>query len=341
MTKISDQKKLRDYAAGEDISGFFALRECSLATAKNGKPYLRLTVGDAESSLDGNMWDIMPKLATTLVAGAVVKIAGGVETYRDKLQLRVEKLRIAGAEEFKPEDFLRHSNCVIADLEKELDDAIGAVGDPDYQQLLQNFFGDAAFRQQFRRAPAAKSNHHAWLGGLLEHTVEMLRYGRVLLAQMPHRLNADLLLTGIILHDVGKIDEFAIGATIEYSDVGRLIGHIVIGAMMVAERSAPTMPPLKKQLLQHLLLSHHGQLEFGSPVLPLLPEAFALHHLDNLDAKIIATTNWITEDQTPGNWTMKSYMFNASLFKIPAPLFGGAAENRAAPTPKNAGLFGG
>jgi 3'-5' exoribonuclease len=319
--KSAAKKQLADYRAGEEVEGFFALRDCSINTTQRGDLFLKMTLGDASGASDGTLWNVEEKFGHTFAAGMVVKIVGGVETYRGKLQIRVEKIRGANANEVTPQDFLPQSKFPRSEMEAELDAGIAAVNDDDYQQLLQNFFTDASLREKFCTAPAAKVNHHAWVSGLLEHTVGVLRYGQAMLAQTHQKLNADLLLTGIILHDVGKVDELALGAAIEYTDAGKLLGHIVIGAQMVAERAGAGMPKLKQQLVQHLLLSHHGTYEFGSPVLPVLPEAFALNLLDNLDAKTVAAVNWIAADKTPGDWTQRSYMLEKSLYKIPPALF--------------------
>ncbi|GHS95444.1 HD family phosphohydrolase [Planctomycetales bacterium] len=320
------RRAINEFTDGELVAGFYALREASLSVAKNGKPYLRLSLGDATGAIGGNLWDAPKNILTTLTVGGAVKISGMVESYRDQLQLRVEKIRAARAGEVNPADFLPVSSADLPALEQEIFAAVAALADRDYRALLDAFFTDKNFCAQFFRAPAARAFHHACVGGLLEHTATILRYGRAILAQNAVRLNADLLTAGIILHDVGKIEELALGASIEYSDRGKLLGHISIGNLMVEERAAtlPHFPPLKKYLLQHLILSHHGQMEYGSPVLPAVPEAFALHHLDNLDAKTVAAARLIGEDNGNSRWTPKSFMLATALFK------GGAANSETA-----------
>ncbi|MBP5233033.1 MAG: HD domain-containing protein, partial [Planctomycetes bacterium] len=224
---------------------------------------------------------------------------------------------MAAPDEVAPELLLPASRLPLDAMERELDGHLAAVADPDYAALLHEFFDDPEFRRAFVRAPAAKSNHHAWVGGLLEHTVTMARYARAFLDEANVTLDASLLMTGVILHDAGKVHELSLGAAIEYSDRGRLLGHITIGVGMVAERAArlPGFPPEKTWLLQHLILSHHGRQEYGSPVLPAVPEALVLHHLDNLDAKSVAAAGVLESDPTPGHWTARSFMLDTCLYR--------------------------
>lgn len=312
---------IAEFVEGDLFEGFYALQELSLQNTSSGKPFIRMTLGDASGSLLANCWDGGKELFATLKAGGVVKAQGVVESYRGAIQMKVGRLRMAGAGEIDPRSFLPVSRFPIADMEKELDGFIAMVDDPDYHALLDAFFGDAELRRAFCEAPAAKGNHHAWIGGLLEHTLSMARYARAFLENSMTTLNRDLLLTGLLLHDVGKIHELTLGAAIEYSDRGKLIGHISIGAQMIAERAARIegFPEEKLMLAQHMILSHHGKFEYGSPVLPAIPEAFVLNHIDNLDAKTVAVERILREDATAGRWTAKSYMLETALFRQTPP----------------------
>ena len=205
--------------------------------------------------------------------------------------------------------------------------ALEIIGDGPLRALLENFFGDAEFREKFAAAPAAMRNHHAYLGGLLEHTVSVARLAESLLAQRPE-LDADLLRAGVLLHDAGKVEELAAGAALHYTDAGYLLGHVALGALMVECRAARVkdFPGRTRLLLLHLLLSHHGRREFGSPVLPATAEALALHHLDNLDAKVNAAAHF--SESAPGdreNWTEYIKMFEGRLYT-------GGREEAGAPT---------
>ena len=326
-------KTIKEMVAGDEFNGFLSLHDASWQVASNGRPYIRMKFGDATGSLGGNLWDADRQKYGWVAAGVIVKLHAEVEDYRGVMQLKIFKIRQAGENEADPKDFLPWSRFRLEDMEKELDGFIEKVRDDDYRALLHAFFDDPAVRGRFRVAPAAKSNHHAWVGGLLEHTVTMARYAESFGSRGNVKFNQDLLLTGVILHDIGKIDELRLGAAIEYTDIGHLIGHISLGCLMVAERAraVPGFPEEKKTLLQHLLLSHHGLREYGSPVLPRLPEAFVLNQLDNLDAKSVAADQLLREDRTPGNWTAKSFMLDNSLYRAPAAVTATSAGETAAP----------
>lgn len=313
------QQKINTFVAGDFIEGFLAVREATLQTASNGKPYIRLTLSDSTGTISGSLWEADKELFATIIVGGALKLQAVVEVYRNALQLRISRLRVAKNEEITSADFIATTKFNVADLEKEILTTIEKITDDDYRRLLQSFFSDEKFRAKFRNAPAARSNHHAWIGGLLEHTANLLRYTNAFLTNTPTPLNNDLLIAGVILHDAGKIHELKLSTVIEYSDYGKLIGHISIGVMMIEEatQKLTNFPAEKKWLLQHLLLSHHGKLEYGSPILPAIPEAFALNHLDNLDAKTTAAVRIIEEDHTAGNWTARSYMLESALYKAP------------------------
>lgn len=326
---------------GQSVEGFFALKEANLMTTANGNPYIRLEVGDATGSLSGNMWDAGPELYQGIRDAAVVKLRGGVETYRGKLQIKVVKIRAAAPEEVDPAQFLLRSPADLEALEAELRARIEAMADPDYQRLLSAFLEDEAFMAAFRLAPAAKENHHAYLGGLLEHTATLARLAMVLCDSSPTPLDADLLLCGAVLHDIGKVRELEAGASIRYTDEGRLLGHLIIGTLMVEKvcDALPDFPPVKRWLVQHLILSHHGKFEYGSPVLPKIPEALALHHVDNLDAKTVAAFRLMHQAEAGGDgWTPRSWMLETQLFlggreSAPAEAATPDAEPDTDPTP--------
>lgn len=308
---------VKELTEGDEVEGFYAVREAALHLTTSGKPYIRLTLGDASGAISGNMWDGSRELFATFQAGDIIKIQAMVETYKGATQIKVLRLRKADPEEADPGLFVPVTPADTKLLRGELDALIASIADPHYQALLRVFFDDPAMRQKFCRAPAAKENHHAYLGGLLEHTVALARYADVFAQNSPARLNRDLLLCGTLLHDIGKTEELSIGAVIDYTDKGKLLGHLIIGSIMVEERAKaiPDLPEIKKFLVQHLILSHHGKFEYGSPVLPAIPEAMALHHIDNLDAKTMAARRIIEEDENGGGWTQRSWMLETRLYK--------------------------
>lgn len=317
---MTNEKTISEFAEGDAIEGFYALRDANLSTTAAGKPYIRLVVADKTGTVPGNVWDATPELFRSLTVNGVVKIRATVETYRGALQIRVSKIRTAAEGEADPQQLLPVTPADLEALERDLDALLASVFDPDYARLLRAFFDDPAFRKGFFHAPAAKENHHAYLGGLAEHTLSLCRIAEAFCQATTTPLNRDLLLAGTLLHDVGKIEELGTGASIEYTDRGKLLGHLIIGTIWVEERAAglADFPAEKKHLVQHLILSHHGRFEYGSPVLPKTPEALALHHIDNLDAKTVAARRLIDGDAGgASNWTARSWMLETQLYKGP------------------------
>ena len=271
----------------------------------------------APGAISGNMWDASRELFTCCAKGAVLKIRALVESYRGRLQVKLEKLRPADEAEIDYSCFIPVTRFDIGELWEEFTGYIAGIQDSEYKLLLETVFGDEAVCEKFRLSPAAKNNHHAYIGGLLEHTVSLLRYAVAFCDSSPVPLERDLLLAGTALHDIGKIYELSLGVIIDYTDRGKLLGHLIIGAMLVEEAVAalPEFSAEKKNLLEHMILSHHGKFEYGSPVLPAIPEAFALHHIDNLDAKTVAAGRILTEDESENAWTERSWMLDTMLYK--------------------------
>ena len=310
---------LAELAEGAFFEGYYAIRESSLHAAVNGKRYIRLTLGDSSGQLAGNVWDATQDLHLSIPAGSIVKAQGLVETYKGRRQAKVTAIRPTHASEINGLSFIPRSSADPRQLRDEMAAITLRVQDADYQRLLRAFLDDPEFIGHFSRAPAAKEVHHAYLGGLREHAVNVARMARHLCdSPAGAGLDASLLLTGALLHDIGKLREYRYDVTIDKTDIGRLLGHITLGVIMVEERSAalPGFPEAKRRLLQHLILSHHGTHEFGSPVLPATPEALALHHLDNLDAKTDIARRLINDDPDPRRrWTDRAWMLDTALFK--------------------------
>ena len=320
-----DSPPLSELREGDAFEGFYVARDSGLHTAVNGKQYIRLTIADRTAGLGANVWDANPELFQLCPANSVVKIQGVVESYKGRTQVRVVRFRPAHESEYDVERFLPRTKRDVEAMKREVLDLAGSIGDKDYRALAEAFFHDREMIAGFSRAPAAREVHHAWLGGLLEHSLNLARMAESFSASA--RVDRDLLLLGALLHDIGKIEELAVGLSIEYTDRGRLLGHLYIGAEMAAQRAAAIkgFPPLKLDLVQHLILSHHGRFEYGSPTLPKVPEAFALHHLDNLDAKVETANRLLDEIQDPERrWTDYSRPLETALFRAP-----GGAGGRA------------
>lgn len=314
------RKKLfiKNLQPGDIIDELFLVREAGLREARNGSFYIQATLADASGDIPARQWDVRQEDANLYPAGGFVRVQGRVETYRNRPQLIVQRLKIVEPDSVVAGDFFAASEFDIDALQTELLDILGQVEDRFLHALLETIFTDRSFMERFRRHPAAASFHHAFVGGLLEHTT-MLARSAVNLCRGNHRLDRDLMITGALLHDIGKLDEITDEKERSYSDVGRLIGHLVIGVLRVDEamRSIPDFPEQLRMLVHHLILSHHGTREFGSPVLPATPEAVALHHLDNIDAKTEAASRAIaTDPNTERDFTDRLFMFgNVSIYK--------------------------
>ncbi len=284
---------IADLASFEEtrvFDSYFLLLSKQQRTTKANKPYLSLTFCDKSGQLEGRVWDPSDaRIARDFERGDVVKVRGCVSRFDDRLQMKVELLRKAGSSEFDKTDMMPATTYDVGELWSKLQGFVDSFTDPDLKRLLKSILADPQLAAAYREAPAAKQLHHAWLGGLLEHVVSLLTLADRVAGQYPivHR---DLLLTGVILHDIGKLRELAWEIGFEYTIEGMLLGHIHMGAVL-AERAMdalPDFPPKLRTLVTHLILSHHGKLEFGSPKLPMTPEALMLSFVDDLDAKMQA-----------------------------------------------------
>ncbi|HEU5458034.1 MAG TPA: HD domain-containing protein [Terracidiphilus sp.] len=281
---------LAGFEEGHSFDGFFLLLSSQQRTTRAGKPYLSLMLADKTGQMEGRVWDPNDaRIARDLVRGDLVKARGSVSRFDDRLQMKVEQLRKAATGEADRADMLPATAQNVDELWQTLLGFVEGFTDPHLKQLLHAVLADTALAQAYREAPAARQLHHAWLGGLLEHVVSLLRLADRVAPHYP-MLHRDLLLTGVILHDIGKTAELAWESGFEYTVEGTLLGHIHMGVVLVekAMDTLPDFPARLRTLVVHLILSHHGKLEFGSPKLPMIPEALVLNFLDDLDAKMQA-----------------------------------------------------
>ncbi len=275
-------------ADGDPLNDLFLIKSARLAETRAGKPYLLLTLADRSGEISGPAWDNAEALEPICTTGAVVRVRGQVQTYNNKLQVQIKNVEAVDDTAWQPEAFVAASTRSQDDMRTELDRLISGVRTPYLRALLKHIFDGAATGPLFQTAPAAKGIHHAYLGGLLEHSLSMARVA-ALLADHYRGVDRDLLVAGALLHDIGKTEELLnTTGVIEYTDVGRLKGHLVIGCEMIgrAVRGIDGFPDDVLTHLQHLVLSHHGRLEFGSPVMPMTAEALLLSFIDDLDAKM-------------------------------------------------------
>jgi 3'-5' exoribonuclease len=257
-------------------------------TTRTAKPYLSLTLGDNSGQIEARVWELFdPRIAQDFAKGDVVKVRGSAAKFEGTLQLKVDQLKKLTPAEYDRADLLPATTFNIDDLWAKLESAVSTFTEPDLKRLVVAVLANPEIRTALREAPAAKQLHHAFLGGLLEHVVSLLELAQKVVPHYP-LLMRDLVLTGIILHDIGKIHELAWATGFEYTLEGTLLGHIQIGYSMVEETidGLSNFPPRLKTLILHMILSHHGKLEFGSPKLPMIPEALMLNFLDDMDAKM-------------------------------------------------------
>jgi 3'-5' exoribonuclease len=257
-------------------------------TTRAAKPYLSLILGDNSGQIEAKVWELAdPRIGQDFNRGDVIKVRGCVSKFDGNMQLKVDLLKRLNPADYDRADLLPATQYNIDDLWLQLETILASFTDLDLKRLVEAVLSDGKIREAFREAPAAKQLHHAFLGGLLEHVVSLLTLAEKVVPHYPI-LMRDLVLTGVILHDIGKIHELAWSTGFEYTLEGTLLGHIQIGASMVEKTidTLPDFPPRIKTLVLHTILAHHGKLEYGSPKLPMIPEALMLNFLDDMDAKM-------------------------------------------------------
>ena len=273
---------------GQSVTSFFAISSMSLREKKGGGgQYLALTLSDKTGAFEARMWEEFASAVASCAEGCYVKAQGQVAKYQGKFQITLTKLRLAADSEVEPADFVPTTRFDIDAMWSELRSYIDAFANPDLKRLVFAFLDDPEIGPAYRAAPAAKVLHHAWLGGLLEHVLTLVRVCRAVVPFYPE-VDPDLLVTGAVLHDIGKVRELSWGTTFGYTLEGQLVGHISIAQGMLREKIAalPGFPGKLSVLVEHMVLSHHGRHEFGSPKLPMTPEAILLSALDDLEAKM-------------------------------------------------------
>ncbi len=303
--KIEKKLYVRDLITGQQVRDVFVVSRVSLAETKAGKAYLALRLMDRTGDIEARLWDNAEHFAPLAAQGAFVQVTAVVKSFREQLQLGVASLGPVNADQIDLEKFFPASKRDPKEMRRELKQHITGMADVGLRKLLSTIFQGEVL-EQFLRAPAAKKMHHAYLGGLAEHTLSVTGLA-VQTAQQYPILDRDMLVAGSLLHDLAKIKEFDFGTLpCTYTDQGRLLGHLVLGVEMVREAAAsiPELHPERVDQLSHIILSHHGQLEFGSPVLPMTPEAVLLHHLDDVDAKMNYMERLRNKMKEPGwQWT--------------------------------------
>lgn len=302
--------------AGQTLDDVFIARDKQLAYKKDGNPYLTLSLVDRSGGIKAVAWDNVETISKAFATGDHVRVKGNAVEYRGALQLVLQHLERIDPAEIDARDFIPATERDIDQMLDRLIRISKTVENPHLSRLLAAFFEDKAFVGLFKSAPAAKRLHHAYLGGLLEHTLSIALLIQAI-ADHYSGIDKDLLLTGGILHDIGKVYEFSYETHIDYSDAGRLLNHIVIGVEMLEKKIAAIndFPKDLALVLKHMIVSHHGTRDFGSPEPPKTLEAIILYYLDELDAKVTGVRAFMEDEDPEAAWTSYHRVFERFFFK--------------------------
>ena len=299
------------------ITTSFLVQSKEIREKKTGEPYLSLLLADKSGRIDAKMWDNVAEVLDAFDRDDFVKVKGLVQLHQNRPQLTVHKIRKMDDSEIDAGDYFPCSLRDPAEMWAELVAIVAAVRDSHIRALLESFVNDPEVAVRYRRAPAAKTIHHAYLGGLLEHVLSLCNLSRSIAAHYPH-IDLDLLIAGAVLHDIGKIHELTYERGFGYSVEGQLLGHIPMAFRMIGDKACklPDFPERTRTLIEHIVLSHHGHLEFGSPKVPLFAEAMLFHYLDDMDSKMECMRSLVENDrQSDGSFTAYSTSLERSVLK--------------------------
>jgi len=307
-------KYIQEFHDGDHVAGVYLCKQRTSAITKNGKPYDNVILQDKTGQIDAKIWDVSSAGICEFDALDYVDVVGEVSSFNGALQVSIKRTRVVGEGEYDPRDYLPVSERDIEEMYSELMGLVNDVDNHYLKALLKEFFvNDTAFIKAFKQSSAAKSVHHCFIGGLLEHTVSVAGLCKIYASKYP-MLKKDLLITAALLHDAGKVREFSSFPENDYTDEGNLIGHIVMGSEMVSEKAAliDGFPKSLEHELKHCILAHHGKLEYGSPKKPALMEAVALNFADDLDAKM-ETFKEILNATTETGWLGFNRLFESNI----------------------------
>lgn len=317
------RRNVADMRPGEQIEDqAFLIASKDLRQTSQGSLYIHAVLSDATGQILGRMWQASESIYNAMPEGGFLRIKGRTESYKGNLQLIIEAIRPVKPDTVNLAEFLPHTDRDIDEMWIATLKVLKKIKNPHVAALLDEFLNDEPLMQAYRTAPAAAQLHHAYIGGLMEHTLNVLELALVVIPRYP-RLSLDLVLAGLFLHDIGKTKELTYQTNFGYSDEGQLVGHMVQAciwidrkAEQVTAKTGQPFPADVKAVLQHIVLSHHGSYEFGSPKLPALPEAIAIHHLDNLDAKVYMFLREIDQDRDPeSRWSNYSRVLSSKIYK--------------------------
>lgn len=315
---VAERVAVKDLRLNDTVTSFFLVRNPQLRLRKTGEPFLTLLLTDQTGELSAVMWEDLEGVGERVREGDLVKVQGVVGSYQGEMQITIQRLRFAREGEAALEDFLPATEADVPGMLTSLLERVRALTSEPLKRLLSQIFEGEVFREAFAAAPAAKGLHHAYLGGLLEHTVSVVKMCEAIASHYGPAVDREVLIASAILHDVGKIFELTWGRGFDYSDEGRLLGHITEGVLFVEEhiQQIPDFPPQLRLELLHNILSHHGQYEWGSPRRPKTVEALVLHAVENLDGKVNLFLKLAKHHPDPhrAGWTVYQRSFERPLF---------------------------
>ena len=306
---------VKDIKENDKILGCYLVKEKKVGTTRRGDPFLTLTLSDRTGEIEAKVWEGVDELSSLFHEGDVIEVGGHAGSYRGKVQITVSGLSVVN-EKADPEIFFEASPQDPSEMMASLREILREIEDVHLKELVDSFLNDRKFVSLFKKTPAAKNFHHSYVGGLLEHTLSVCRMAGKVASHYP-LLDRDLLITSAFLHDIGKMRELGFNRKIDYTDEGRLLGHVMLGAAMLEEKlhELKDFPQQLAVRLKHMILSHHGQYEFGSPKRPKFLEAFALNLIDDLDAKINGLARFMEKDRQDGAWTDFNRLFERYFLK--------------------------
>ncbi len=316
------QKEIVQFVKNDSVNHFMLVRKADIRLTKSNKEFLSLELGDSSGLIGCIVWEDNNSFYTQVKTGDVVKVKGSIEEFQGNLQIRVTSILIADEEEgISPSDFLPHSNRELAVMKKEFEDRLNKISNKYLKSLLKLIFTDENF-ERYSKVPAGKSWHHSYVHGLLEHTLEIIKICD-LMCDIHSEINRDLLITGAMMHDFGKTEELNYEKNFDYTDKGKLLGHIIISAMLINEKAKEIdgFPEELKNCLVHIILSHQGKLEYASPVVPKTLEAITLYQADELSAKVNAYKNALSSyskgdggTESKAGWTKFISLISTELY---------------------------
>ncbi len=304
----------------QNLAQVFLISQPQLRATSNGKKYIAAFLSDKTGRANSRMWQATETVFNSLPEEGFVFVRGRSEMYQNSLQIVVEEIRPIDDSKVDLVEFLPGTKYDTVAMFEEVKEILRQIKNPSVRHLIKAFLDDEPMMNKFCKAPAAAVLHHAWIGGLLEHTLNLMRLGRNIMPLYEH-LDHDIVLASLFLHDIGKTEELVYDISFRYSDQGRMIGHLVKGTMLIEEKVAALaaqgveIPRGLIDSIEHVIVAHHGQREYGSPVTPATPEAFLVHYIDNIDSKMQMTIDEIAKDTSSGDWTNYIKAIEGPIYK--------------------------